>query len=96
MNLDFFRSCKMRTGKHADDGEENLFDRLHRTPPLRARFVAVRVVSRRMKNRNANAPVAVDCRRQTSQSPERNKKRRDKPFGWSISQVKRMDGGLSG
>lgn len=75
--LNIRRTLVIGLRKHAHNADENLLYALDRGPPLRCRFVLVRVVAGGMQDRYADAAVLVDIRMpHIDRKPHRRRRQR--------------------
>ena len=82
---------KKLTSKHANHRKQYFFNGLNWTPTLRCTLVLEWILARGVKDGNADTAILIDCNKW-----EWKAKILSILFGWNISQVKRIDGGLRG
>jgi len=76
--------------KHAHDAQKDLLHTLNRRPSFRTKFVMIWIVAGGMKDWDAHRPIFVDYSLLIFDYKE------NEPFGWKISQMNFIVGGLKG
>jgi len=92
------RALIIRFRNHAHHTDQDFFDTLYRTPPLRSLLVVVRIIARRVQDRDTDDTVGVDYTTPaTSVMVHRaHINQGEVPFGCQTSHRNFIEGGISG
>jgi hypothetical protein len=72
------RTLIIRLRQHAHNRDEYLLHTLYRAPPLGSALIVIRIIARRVEDRNAYLATRINCSKCVSRQPVR--KRSTKPF----------------